>query len=169
MKTTKVESMSHSRTGRSLSMVSTALAAIAGLCLVTSATGAGAAETAPDGMSISGGWFRTLVPGRPAGGYFVLTNDGDDARVLVGVSSPACGMAMLHRTMEEGGVAKMRSIDEVEVPAHGEVTFEPGGYHVMCMNPGEQMKPGNKVPVTLEFSDGAALQSDFDVKSATGN
>jgi len=127
-----------------------------------------AGQMTVDGFTITNAWFRAIMPGRPAGGYFTLRNDTDIPRKLVGAASNACGSASLHETREEGGVAKMVPVDQIDVPAHGSVTFAPGGYHVMCMKPSSAMKPGNTVPLTLKFADGADLTTDFTVKSVTG-
>lgn len=161
------EHWSYPRTGRASRRFRFVLAGVAGLCLVATAA-AQADDMAAGDMSVTGAWFRTLVANRPAGGYFVLENGGDNDRMLIGASSPACAKTMLHRTTEENGVAKMLKAGHVEVPAHGSIAFEPGGYHIMCMKPGDRMKPGNTVPVTLKFADGATLSVDFDVRSATG-
>jgi len=137
-------------------------------------TGAGCAllvalgAAAPAGLQVSGGWFRSLPPPIPAAGYFTLHNTGDQAAVLVGADSPACGSLMLHRSIHKGGTDQMVMVEKVTVPAHGAVHFAPGGYHLMCMQPNATMKHGAMVPVTLEFSDGASLAASFAVRNARG-
>ncbi len=113
--------------------------------------------------------MQTTIPSRPAAGYFTLKNDGDADRVLVGASSPGCGMVMLHKSESVGGVEKMLPVDSIPVPRHQSVTFAPGGFHLMCMSPAESMKPGTSVPVTLTFEGGVSLTSTFPVRAAGGN
>jgi copper(I)-binding protein len=60
----------------------------------------------------------------------------------------------------------MMDVPRVTVPAHGQVAFAPGGYHLMCMQPA--MKPGQSVMVTLSFKDGSSLAVDMPVYGATG-
>ncbi len=110
----------------------------AALALIAAAPAFAGSADRRGGLTVSNAWFRMIVPGRPAGGYFLLTNDGDTARDLVGASSPACGTAMLHQSISENGTDKMVMVDHVEVPAHGSVEFAPGGYHVMCMKPTDE-------------------------------
>jgi copper(I)-binding protein len=62
----------------------------------------------------------------------------------------------------------MVMVKKVSVPAHGTLTFAPGGYHLMCMKPSADMKPGQDVPVTLRFEDGATLTGQFKVYGARG-
>jgi periplasmic copper chaperone A len=127
-----------------------------------------AALAAAGGVTISGPWFRLVMPSLPAAGYFTLSNPGGSARTLVGAASPGCGMLMLHRSVSENGEERMIMVSSVAVPPHGKVSFAPGGYHLMCMSPTAQMRPGRAVPVTLRFADGATLTATFPVRNATG-
>jgi copper(I)-binding protein len=119
------------------------------------------------GMTLSGAWVRSVVPSRPAAGYFILRNNTGSHRKLVSASSPACGMLMLHLSKHEGG-EHMTMVDSVDVPAHGAVSFAPGGYHLMCVKPANRVKPGGIVEVTLTFDDGGTLTADFPVRNAKG-
>jgi hypothetical protein len=120
------------------------------------------------GMSLSGGWFRLIMPSLPAAGYFTLANPTATAHVLVGAASPDCGSLMLHQSVDESGQARMLAVKSVTVPVQGSVAFSPGGYHLMCMSPAAAMKPGSNVPVTLRFADGTMLAADFPVRNAAG-
>lgn len=118
------------------------------------------------GVTVQDGWMRMLIPSRPAAGYFVLHNDTDGPVQLVGAASPACAHLMLHRSVNESGQERMMMVEHVDVPAHGAVTFAPGGYHLMCMQP--SMQPGERVNVTLRLAGGATVAASFAVKGATG-
>jgi hypothetical protein len=141
-------------------MFAFAAAAFAALAVATGAR-AGA-------LTISDAWFRALPAGRPAGGYFSLHNAGPAPVALVAARSSACGMLMLHQSTNEGGMSRMQEVKSVAVSAGGTVAFAPGGYHLMCVNPGTAMAPGGHVSVTLVFADKSQLQVDFAVKSAGG-
>ncbi len=136
-------------------------AGLAILCMAGPAWGA-----APAGVTVSAPWMRYLLPNIPAGGYLVLTNTGDTPAVLTGAASPACGMLMLHKSQDSSGMAMMMDVPNVAVPPHGSVTFAPGGYHLMCMQP--SMKVGGKVAVTLNFQDGSTLAVTMPVYGASG-
>ncbi len=139
-----------------------------GLLSVAVVAAALAAPACAAEVSVSDGWFRALPAGLPAGGYFTLHNGGDAAVALVGASSSACGMVMLHESVNTGGLEQMKMVDNIPVPAHGVLAFKPGGFHLMCMKPGPAMVPGAKVPVVLEFADGDKLGVNFVVKNAKG-
>jgi periplasmic copper chaperone A len=127
------------------------------------AASAGTAE-----IAVTNAWFRALPGGLPAGGYFSLHNGGSANLELVGAKSSACGMLMLHESTENGGVSRMMQPRSVTVPAGGAVDFAPGGYHLMCMDPGAAMVPGKKLIVTLVFAGGTRIDTSFVVKNAAG-
>ncbi len=122
----------------------------------------------PDGVSLSDPWFRFITPTIPAAGYFTLSNSTATPRALVGASSSACGSLMLHQSVTKNGVEQMIMVPKVAVPAHGTLQFAPGGYHLMCMSPAAAMRPGQSVPVTLQFDGGGTLSASFPVRGATG-
>ena len=109
------------------------------------------------------------MPSRPAAGYFVLSNQSDRTRTLVGAASPGCGALMLHRSLNGNGQERMEMVDSVLVPARGEVQFAPGGYHLMCTSPTAAAVRGGSVSVTLRFQDGGSLVASFPVRGATGD
>jgi periplasmic copper chaperone A len=127
------------------------------------AASAGAAE-----VQISDAWIRALPPPAPSGGYFTLRNTGKLEISLIGAKSGACGMLMLHRSKEMGGMSSMEDVSSVPVPTGGEIRFMPGGYHLMCMDPTRAITPGASVPVTLQFSDKMEATANFTVKNAQG-
>jgi periplasmic copper chaperone A len=130
---------------------------------------AAAAQAAANDISIENGWLRLVVPERPAAGYFKLDNGTDAAIALVAASSSGCGQLMLHQSQTVNGIDTMRSVKGIVIPAHGSVSFTPGGYHLMCMSPAAALAPGASVPVTLKFADGRTVTSNFAVRSTSGN
>ena len=141
---------------RKWAIVSAALLA----CFALGAT----ASAAATGVTVEKPWMRFIIKARPAGGFFTLHNERSQQIKLVGASSNACGMVMLHQTKEIKGVEHMLPVKSVTVPAHGTVKFQPGGYHLMCMKPKDTMVVGHDVPVTLKFADGKTITTQFPVK-----
>jgi copper(I)-binding protein len=119
-------------------------------------------------VSVSDAWIRALPAHLPAAGYFTLHNQGKSEITLTGASSPDCGMLMLHKSTQSGGMGSMEDVTAVAVAAGGEVKFAPGGYHLMCMDPTPAIRPGGRVDVTLTFAGGDKLTASFAVKDAQG-
>lgn len=125
-----------------------------------------AADAADAGITVENPWMRIIIKARPAAGYFTLENHTGSPVDLTGAASSACGMIMLHEAENVNGVEKMHPVKSVIVPAHGTLSFAPGGYHMMCMSPGDAMTVGATAPVTLKFSDGKSITAQFPVKGA---
>lgn len=134
-------------------------------CAVTVGT---AAHAGGSNLVISDPWVRTVIPSRPAAGYFTLTNKTEKAEELVGASSPACGTVMLHQSVNQNGVEKMLMVKSVAVPPGGQIKFAPGGYHLMCMQPSKDVTPGHAMSITLRFADGGTITASFPIRSAMG-
>ncbi len=111
-------------------------------------------------------WIRVLPGDLPAGGYVALENDGDHAVALRSASSPTYADVMLHQSSSAGGMSRMTMVDELPLPAHGKLELAPAGYHLMLMKATRPVKPGDTIRMTLEFSDGSTLATDFTARPA---
>jgi len=109
-------------------------------------------------------WIRWLPAGVPAGGYATLANIGDRPVILVAASSPEFGEISLHQTLDRGGTVDMVPVAKISINPHSSVNFAAMGYHFMLMQPSESRKPGDQVPITLRFADGASMVVPFEVR-----
>jgi copper(I)-binding protein len=90
------------------------------------------------------------MPGKKmTAGYLSLTNHTDAAISITGVSSPEFESVEIHESLLDEGVAKMRRIPELSIPANTTVVLERGGKHLMLMRP-----TGTPTQVTLSFQNG---------------
>lgn len=113
-----------------------------------------AAQPAPTSvpLRVEGAWVRASVPGQSGtGGFMRLT--ASEPLTLVGVQSPAAGVAEIHEMKMEGDVMRMRPIPELPLPAGKTVELRSGGYHLMLMSLKAPLKDGAQVPVTLLLRD----------------
>jgi len=135
------------------------------LCMATLvlAVGAWAAGSAP--LQVADAWIRWLPGTVPAGGYLTLINQGDTAVRLTGASSDDYGSVSLHQSFKQGGVSSMRPVDEITIKPHGKLALGDEGYHLMLMEPKKTLAPGDRVVITLHFSDGRALPAFFQLRS----
>ena len=114
--------------------------------------GACSADDAP--LEAAGVRVTLPLPGtQVSAGYFELVNNGSEAIRISRVSSPQFGKVEMHETVVENGVARMVGLDHVTIAPGSGVTFEPGGRHLMLMQPAADLDT-----VTLEFhADGALV------------
>ena len=76
------------------------------------------------------------MPGRHMSAVFlVIANNTDEAIRITRVESPQFASVEIHETTLEDGIARMRELGELLVPARGSVSLERGGKHLMLMRP----------------------------------
>ena len=139
-----------------------------GAALASGAPASAQPSQPPLNATVSGAWMRVLTPDVPAGGYFTLRNTGRTPLVLTGARSPGCGTLMLHLSRDDGGMASMQSVARLPVAPGDTLTFAPGGYHLMCMQPAPTMHPGGSIPVDLQFENAGDLRATFAVRGVRG-
>ena len=83
--------------------------------------------------------------------YVTLDNTGRAPDALVGAASDAARAVEVHETVLESGMAMMRPVGKIDVPAGKTVELKPGGYHLMLVDLKRALKPGEVVNVTLSF------------------
>ena len=115
--------------------------------------------------SIESAWVRAAPPGAASlAGYLVLRNDCDVPVTVTGAEAADFAMPMIHRTVEEDGVSKMRHVDASVVRPGGELRFEPGGLHLMLMHPARTLAEGDTVRIGLVLADGRTVEAEFPVR-----
>ena len=131
-------------------------------CLV--AVPARAAGPAP--LVASDAWVRSAASTQMnTAAYMTLRNTTAAEVAIVGVKSPAAGVAELHEMRDDNGVMRMRKVERVTVPARGTATLKPGGLHVMLFKLAAPLPPGAKVAIELTTADGSTLAVTADVRS----
>ena len=99
------------------------------------------------------------MPGRHmSAGFLVLTNNTDEDIRITRVTSPQFAAVELHETTIEDGIARMREMDALVVPAHGSVTLERGAKHLMLMR---AQGLGDTVTLQLFSGDAPVLNIDY--------
>ena len=105
-----------------------------------------------------------------AAGYMGISNEGTTPDELIGVEVGFAAQAMLHTTeFSADGVATMKHVPALEIPADDTVVLEPGGYHIMLMGLTQPLNVGDIVPATLIFQQGGRVEIEFMVDPADGS
>jgi copper(I)-binding protein len=112
-------------------------------------------------------WIRSMPASLPSSGYFVIANNSDKPAMLTGASTPAFGMAMLHKSESNGSTSTMEHVESAEVPAHGKLAFAPSGYHLMLEDAAKPLKIGSTIPLSLTFADNSTIATTCKVKPAS--
>ena len=118
---------------------------------------------------ISDDWIIAAPPNaRVIAGYMTIKNKSSHTRKLIKVSGNHFKRIEIHRTEMHGDVMRMVSEDELEIPAEGAVSLQPGNYHLMLIGPESVPKEGEKVKLILQFDNGETLHLNSPVREATG-
>jgi len=129
-----------------------------------------AAEQIAGDLKLSSPWIRASVPGQVNGaGYVQIDNQSSQGDRLISVNTTGVNRVELHTVLTENGVAKMREVNGIDVPASGTVKLMPGGFHIMFLGLTEPFKAGAIVPVTLKFEKAGEVKVNFEIKPPTYN
>ena len=94
------------------------------------------------------------LPGRDVTKAHMIILGGEEDAVLVRASSPRLSAVEIHETTRtNSGIAGMRRLDELPIPARERVYLEEGGLHLMLFGVDEGELDGG-LPLTLEFRPG---------------
>ena len=109
--------------------------------------------SAPKGITVREAWIRATKAGENGAIYFVLQNDSTEQDELIGASSDLADAVEIHESSMVTGtdVMQMNQVSSVALDAGSEVTFEPGGLHVMLVGLNKELKVGDVIALTLHF------------------
>lgn len=139
------------------------------LALLTLLLGPALSMACETSLHARDGWIRAAPPGASMlAGYLMLHNPSEKDRTLVSADSPDFGMVEVHRSVVENGIAKMFAQETLVIPATEHLMFEPGGYHLMLMQPKRALNEGDKTQINLHFADGGILHVPMQVRKTAG-
>jgi copper(I)-binding protein len=119
-------------------------------------------------MVVSDDWIVAAPPNaRVIAGYMTIENKSSQTRKLIKVSSEHFKRIEIHRTEMHGDIMRMVPQDELDIPARGNVSLQPGSYHLMLIGPESIPKEGERVNLILQFDNGETLHINSPVRAAT--
>jgi copper(I)-binding protein len=131
------------------------------------AAGPAAADAA--GLTIKDPVMRAVAPGVPnTAGYLTIVNAGPRPDRLLSASCACAKSVAVHLSHVMNGSAMMMDAGPLQIPAHGQVAFAPGGYHLMVTGLKVPLKDGESQTVTLKFEHAGTVTADFAVRAKIG-
>ena len=122
---------------------------------------------AGDMPAITGAWARATAPGLDVGAAYMVIEGGSEADRVLHASSPRAAMVLMHSVDERDGVAMMRALEAIDVPAGQRIELAPKGLHLMLMGLDGPLVAGQSFPVTLRFATAGEQTVTVLVKPAT--
>src|SRR4029078_12404239 len=75
---------------------------------------------------------------------------------------------MIHRSAIENGIATIRHVEGIDIAPGAEVSFAPGGTHVMLMGLKKPLKQGEHFTLTLTLERAGDMKVDVPVAGVAG-
>lgn len=126
------------------------------------------ATHAADTVAVTDAWVRLPPPGAQIAAAY-LTLSSKQTISMSSVTSPLAEAVEIHTMSMHNGMMKMRQLPALKIEANKPVKLEPGGLHLMLINPKPALKEGDTVPLELHFKQGkreiAAVKVQAMVKS----
>ncbi len=112
-------------------------------------------------------WAEATRPGAKSSlGYMLLTNQGKEEAVLIGVESKASTNTIIQiKNPGITGTAGPSFLTSLKLPPGLAVRLKPDGLHVPFEGLKAPFVAGKKVPLTLTFLDGPDLTVQLDVRA----
>lgn len=136
--------------------------------LLLVAGSAAAAECLP---RVVDGWIRLApaamsMPMSMLAGFGRIENPCTKPVVITGAQSAAFAGVSLHRTSIVDGISRMRPVPALPIAANGAQALQPGGLHLMLMQPTDPLRPGDTVQLVFRLQDGRQASGDFVARAA---
>jgi copper(I)-binding protein len=127
---------------------------------------ADAHEATKDGVTVLQPWTRATPGGARNGAAFgEIRMAAGKADSLIGAKSSAATRVEIHNHVMENGVAKMRRVDSIHIPAGQSALLSPSGYHIMLFNLRAPLQEGSRMPLTLVFEKAGEIAVEASVEA----
>lgn len=143
--------------------------ALSALCIAAFLAGASPFAQARDALTASDAYILEAPPSaRSNVGYVTITNRTRHPVRLLAIDSDRFARLEMHSMREENGVMQMRNERTVEIPARGELRFEPGAYHLMLFGAEPPLRAGETVELVVQGNSGDEVKVVFQVRPQPG-
>ena len=118
-------------------------------------------------IAIKDAWARPTKAGMMSAAYFTMHNVGSLPDSLVQVSSSASQDVQIHLSYMNDGIMVMEEQPFVAIQASEQIPFQPGGYHIMIIQPTNDMEEGDSISLSLYFKSGMIIEETIQVGNPT--
>lgn len=108
--------------------------------------------------------METPPTAKTAAGYMTIANHADEADRLIEVRADFPSVELHVSEVDAAGVARMRALEAIDIPAGGSVTLAPRGMHVMFLDLAAPLRDGDRIEATLVFERAGAVPIVFEVE-----
>jgi copper(I)-binding protein len=125
---------------------------------------ASAADSPASAITARNAWARATPPGIGVAAVYLTLVGGSRPDRLVGAETVRAAMTQIHVVTEADGMARMRPVASVDVPARTTVSLAPQGTHLMLMNLPQPLVAGERFALSLQFESAGKLDVSVEVR-----
>lgn len=112
---------------------------------------------------------RAVPEGQPnSAAFMVIKNNTNQDRSLINARSNISKAVELHTHKKEGGMIRMRRVNEIDIKANSKTVLKPGGLHIMFIGLKHQLNEGDKIELELIFDNRETVKLSVPVKVVKG-
>ncbi len=138
---------------------------VAALSLIAMAAHADPRQVKAGGLVIGARTVRASIGHNPnTAAYMTIANRGSRPDRLMSAACACADKVEVHVMQEMKGMMMMDDAGPVEIPAHGEVAFNPGGRHLMLTGLKETLVDGGQQKITLVFEHAGSVTASFNIR-----
>ena len=120
---------------------------------------------ADENIKITDAWVNEAPPmAKTMACYMEIHNMSDQAVMLRSITSEDFDRSEFHKTEIKNGMAHMSAVTNLSIKPHEKISFEPGKLHLMLINPKHAFKAGDKIHLTIQFTNDTKLSYEVAVK-----
>ncbi len=124
------------------------------------------AESIVPNIFIRDGWSVPPVAGLNIGvAYVSMVNQYAEPVTLTHITGDVSETIELHTHLLVKDIMQMRQLNELVIEPNQDVTFKPGGLHLMLINLKKPLDVGDSFPVTFHFKDREPVTTTITVRS----
>jgi copper(I)-binding protein len=107
-------------------------------------------------LEINNAWIKNLPATVPVrAGYMSLYNPDSREISILSITSEKFASVQIHQTIEEDGIMRMEHVPVLKIGPGARLILEPGGFHLMMMQPQQETEPGDEIEIWISFDDGS--------------
>lgn len=114
-------------------------------------------------INVDNAWARPTKADMMSAAYFKLENYGSVPDSLIRVSSNSSKDVQIHLSYLNDGIMVMEEQPFVPIQPTEQIFFEPGGYHIMIIQPINDMNEGDSISFLLHFNSGKLIEKTIQV------
>lgn len=119
----------------------------------------GLASAQASEILIADAYAREMPPGAVNSVvYLTVKNTSNRSVVLAHVASDRAARVLIHQNTLQDDMMRMRPVSQLEIAAHSQFSFTPGGYHLMVMDLPQPLQAGQKLDLIFQFKEGPVIK-----------